>query len=70
MLGVGYLQSLYKDHLIGKMPDDTKITRISRIVGKDQVVDEPVLSFTQDREIDLIVPGIPYRKGTLSFLTW
>lgn len=32
--------------------------RILRTVGKDQVVDELVLSFTHDREIDFILPGV------------
>ena len=41
------------------MPDDTKIVRISRTIGKDQVVDELILSFTHDREIDFILPGVP-----------
>jgi hypothetical protein len=27
------------------MPDDTKVERISRTVGKDQVVDELILKF-------------------------
>lgn len=40
------------------MPDDTKIVRISRTVDKEQVVDELVLSFTHDREIDFILPGV------------
>jgi carboxymethylenebutenolidase len=41
------------------MPDDTKIVRVSRTVGKDQVVDELILSFTDDREIKIMLPGIP-----------
>jgi carboxymethylenebutenolidase len=59
--GVGYagVYNFYKNHFIGKMPDDTKIVRISRTVGKDQVVDELVLSFTHDREIDIMLPGVP-----------
>jgi carboxymethylenebutenolidase len=59
--GIGYagVYNFYKNHFIGKMPDDTEIVRISRTVGKDQVVDELVLSFTHDREIDFILPGVP-----------
>ena len=41
------------------MPDDTKVVRISRTVDKDQVVDELMVSFTHDREIDFMLPGIP-----------
>jgi carboxymethylenebutenolidase len=35
-----------------------KITRISRTVGKNQVVDELILSFTHDIEIKSMIPGI------------
>jgi carboxymethylenebutenolidase len=41
------------------MPDDTKIVRISLTVDKEQVVDELILSFTHDKEIDFILPGVP-----------
>jgi carboxymethylenebutenolidase len=45
------------------MPSDTKFVRISRTIGKDQVVDELILSFTHDIEISAMVPGIsPTRK--------
>jgi carboxymethylenebutenolidase len=59
--GVGYdgVYNFYKNHFIGKMPTDTKIVRISRTVDKEQVVDELILSFTHDREIDFILPGVP-----------
>ena len=59
--GIGYagIYNFYKNHFIGKMPDDIKIVRISRTVGKDQVVDELILTFTHDREIDFILPGVP-----------
>ena len=40
------------------MPDDVNVTRLSRTVGKDQVVDELILSFTHDREIRPVIPGI------------
>jgi carboxymethylenebutenolidase len=57
--GYAGVYNFYKNHFIGKMPDDTKIMRISRTIGEDQVVDELVLSFTHDREIDFILPGVP-----------
>ena len=59
--GVGYdgVYNFYKNHFIGKMSDDTKIVRLSRTVDKEQVVDELILSFTHDREIDFILPGVP-----------
>jgi carboxymethylenebutenolidase len=59
--GIGYdkVYNFYKNHFVGKMPDDTKVERISRTVGKDQVVDELILKFTHDREIEYLIPGIP-----------
>ena len=58
--GVGYngVYNFYKNHFIGKMPKDWKITNVSRTVGKDQVVDELIISFTHDREVDYLLPGI------------
>jgi carboxymethylenebutenolidase len=40
--GVGYadVYNFYKNHFMGKMPDDAKVVRISRTIDKDQVVDE------------------------------
>ena len=58
--GRGYndVYNFYKNHFIGKMPDDTKIDRISRTVGIDHVVDELILKFTHDREIEFMIHGI------------
>jgi carboxymethylenebutenolidase len=59
--GIGYVgvYNFYNDEFINKMPDDTKFVRISRTIGKDQVVDELILSFTHDRELDFMLPRIP-----------
>jgi len=58
--GVGYdeVYDFYKNHFVDKMPDDIKIEHISRTVGKDQVVDELILKFTHDKQIDYMLPGI------------
>lgn len=59
--GIGYdgVYNFYKNDFVGKMPVDTKIVRVSRTVGKDQVVDELIISFTHNREIKVMLPGIP-----------
>src|ERR671924_2327583 len=59
--GIGYdeVYNFYKNDFVGKMPDDTKVKRLSRTIGKDRVVDELILSFTHDREIKFMLPGIP-----------
>jgi carboxymethylenebutenolidase len=58
--GVGYnaVYNFYKKDFVGKMPKDTKITRVSRTVGTNQVTDELILSFTHDIEIKSMIPGI------------
>ena len=59
--GIGYdgVYNFYKNDFVGKIPADTKIARVSRTVGKYQVVDEIILSFTHNREIKIMLPGIP-----------
>jgi carboxymethylenebutenolidase len=58
--GVGFegVRRFYGDHFIGKWPKDVEITPVSRTVGEDQVVDELVLSFTHDIEMDQLLPGV------------
>jgi carboxymethylenebutenolidase len=58
--GVGFegVRRFYGDHFIGKWPKDIEITPVSRTVGEHQVVDELVLSFTHDIEMDQLLPGI------------
>ena len=40
--GIGYdeVYTFYSNSFVGKMPPDTKFVRISRTIGKDQVVDD------------------------------
>jgi len=58
--GVGYkgVYNFYKANFVGKMPADTNFISVSRTVGKDQVVDELILSFTHDIEIPAMLPAI------------
>lgn len=58
--GVGYkqLSRFYQHHFVHNNPQDMKLTPISRTVGSTQVVDEFVMSFTHDEEIDWLIPGI------------
>ena len=60
--GTGYheVHTFYSNNFVGKMPSDTKfVRRISRTIGKDQVVDELIISFTHDIEIPAMIPRIP-----------
>ncbi|MBA3717432.1 MAG: ester cyclase [Actinobacteria bacterium] len=69
--GDGYdnVRTFYGDHFIGKWPDDTEITPVSRTIGETQVVDELVISFTHTIEMDAILPRVPPtgKRVTLAF---
>jgi carboxymethylenebutenolidase len=58
-VGTEQVRRFYGSHFIGKWPSDLEITPVSRTVGDDQVVDELVISFTHDLEMDAILPGVP-----------
>ena len=57
--GAEGVRSFYTEDFVGKMPADVKVTPISRTVGKDQVVDELILTFTHDVQLDFMLPGVP-----------
>jgi len=53
------VRRFYSEHFINQIPKDAKVTSISRTVGKDQVVDELIVSFTHNTQWDYLLPGIP-----------
>jgi len=53
------VRRFYSEHFIHQIPKDAKVTTISRTVGKDQVVDELIVSFTHDTQWDYLLPGVP-----------
>jgi carboxymethylenebutenolidase len=57
--GTEGVRDFYGRHFIGQWPDDTETRQISRTVGENQVVDELVMTFTHDRRLDIMLPGIP-----------
>src|SRR5271168_5538895 len=56
--GKAELRRFYSNDFISKMPPDTTLTPISRTVGKDQLVDEMIFSFTHSIEMPWMLPGI------------
>jgi carboxymethylenebutenolidase len=68
--GSDAVRRFYETWFIGHWPDDLKVEQLSRTVGKDQVVDEVMLSFTHDREMPAILPGVrpTGRKVTIPFV--
>lgn len=59
--GVGYrdLHRFYRNHFIPKNPQNAKVIPVSRTIGADRIVDECLLCFTHDIEIDWMLPGVP-----------
>ncbi|KAI5199239.1 hypothetical protein E4T39_06342 [Aureobasidium subglaciale] len=58
-IGRANLTNFYRNHFVFNNPEDTALELVSRTVGIDRVIDEFVFSFTHDREIDWLLPGIP-----------
>jgi carboxymethylenebutenolidase len=57
------MRRYYRDNFVGTMPDDAGISSVSLTVGQDQIAEEVILSFTHDREMPWILPGIaPTRR--------
>lgn len=58
--GVGkeQLREFYANHFIPNMPADTEIVPISRTISSERLVDEMIIRFTHDIEIDWWLPGI------------
>ena len=57
--GTEGVRHFYGHPFIGQWPDDTETRQISRTIGDNQVVDELLMTFTHDRELDIMLPGIP-----------
>ena len=56
--GAKDLYRFYKHHFIPKSPRDMRNIPVSRTIGADRVVNEGVLCFTHDTEIDWMLPGV------------
>jgi carboxymethylenebutenolidase len=52
------LREFYSNHFIPQIPADIEITPISHTIGHERLVDEMIISFTHDIEIDWMLPGI------------
>jgi carboxymethylenebutenolidase len=57
-VGRAEVHRFYRDSFIPSWPSDTTVTPISRTVGEAQVVDELLVSFTHDREVAFMLPGV------------
>jgi carboxymethylenebutenolidase len=53
------LARFYAQHFIPKCPADFKLVPISRTIGAERLVDEMLVCFAHDVEIDWMLPGVP-----------
>ena len=53
------VESFYRSYFVGHWPDDVEVKTLSRTIGENRVVDELIVSFTHDREIETYLPGVP-----------
>ncbi|CAL3970831.1 unnamed protein product [Diplocarpon coronariae] len=58
-VGRAALTDFYRHHFIFNNPEDTRLELLSRTTGVDRVIDEFIFSFTHDRVIDWLIPGVP-----------
>ncbi|KAF4974590.1 hypothetical protein FZEAL_8517 [Fusarium zealandicum] len=58
-IGRDKLTHFYRHNFIFNNSADTDLELISRTIGIDRVIDEFVFSFTHDREVDWLLPGVP-----------
>jgi carboxymethylenebutenolidase len=56
--GADEMLAFYRDHFIPKLPKDLTFELITRTVGQNRIVDEQVLRFTHDIEMDWLAPGV------------
>ncbi len=56
--GKAELRDFYATHFIPRMPPGMEMVPISRTIGSDQLVDEMVIKFTHNVELDWMLPGV------------
>jgi carboxymethylenebutenolidase len=68
--GRGGVRAFYDTWFIGKWPEDTVVTPLSRTIGETGLVDELIISFTHDCEMPALLPGVAPtgRKVTIPFV--
>jgi carboxymethylenebutenolidase len=57
-VGKDSLREFYSRRFIPQMPQDTKITPVSRTVGEERIVDEMLFEFTHTIPMDWMLPGV------------
>jgi carboxymethylenebutenolidase len=52
------VERFYADQFLPHVPDDLTLSKISRTVDRWRLVDETTVSFTHDRELPWLLPGV------------
>jgi len=68
--GKAALRAFYRDDFIPSWPGDVQMTPINRVVGDGQLVDELRVTFTHDRPMNWLLPGVAptHRKLAVDFV--
>ncbi|KPI35644.1 uncharacterized protein AB675_4740 [Cyphellophora attinorum] len=68
-IGRSELSKFYAHNFIFNNSEDTSLDLLSRTLGIDRIVDEFIFSFTHDKELDWLLPGVPptHRKVSVPF---
>jgi carboxymethylenebutenolidase len=53
------LERFYAEEFLPHVPGDLAVARLSRTVDRFHLVDETTVSFTHDRELPWLMPGVP-----------
>jgi carboxymethylenebutenolidase len=56
--GQNGVRRFYTDEFIGTFPDDIAVDSLGLTVGDTRIAEEVVMSFTHDREMPWILPGV------------
>jgi carboxymethylenebutenolidase len=56
--GRAAIEHFYSDYFLPQMPKDTETKLVSRTVGRSQIVDEMIFSFTHDISMAWMLPGV------------
>ena len=65
------VRRFYAEDFLPHLPGDLAVARISRTVDRFRLVDEATVSFTHDRELPWLLPGIAptYRRAEVLAIT-
>ena len=61
--GSAEVRRFLADDIVGHLPTDLAVTRISRTVDRFRVVDEERVAFTHDRALPWLLPGVAPTGG-------